>query len=265
MHIDVVPTAAEVGSAAAEDVVQALGRARAQARRPLIGWPVGRTPGPVVTALAAAAAAGRLDLHDAVFVGMDEYVEPAGESWQAVPTVLGHSCRGSAFREIVDPLNAVLPPGRRLAPESFWSPDPREPQDIETRIADAGGIELFLVALGATDGHVALNGPGSGRHSRTRVVRLPVSTRRDNLATFGSLHRLEDVPTHGVTVGLATITGAHRLCVLAFGSTKRTVAGVLLEAAAFDPRWPMTALVDHQQARVVLDTAACPGVPEPAA
>lgn len=262
MRIEIMPTAAEVGTAAAEDVVQALERARSAGRRPLVGWPVGRTPGPVVTALAAAAAAGRVDLHDAVFVGMDEYVEPVGDSWQAVPEALGHSCRGSARREIVGPLNAALPPGRRLGPEAFWSPDPGEPQEIETRIADAGGIELFLVALGATDGHIALNAPGSGRHSRTRVVRLPVSTRQDNLETFGSLHRLDDVPTHGVTVGLATITDAHRLCVLAFGSTKRAVAGILVEAAAFDPRWPMTAVVDHQQTHVILDTAACPSVSE---
>lgn len=260
MRIEVVPTAAEVGSAAAEDVVRALGQARSAGRRPLVGWPVRRTPGPVVAALAGAAAAGRVDLHDAIFVGMDEYVHPAGDSWQAIPSALGHSCRATALREIVGPLNAVLPPGRRLAPEAFWSPDPGDPEQIETLIADAGGVELFLVALGATDGHIALNGPGSGRHSRTRVVRLATSTRQDNLETFGSLHRLGDVPTHGVTVGLATITDAHRLCVLAFGDDKRTVAGVLVEATAFDPRWPMTAVVDHQQTHVILDTAACPSV-----
>lgn len=273
MRVDILPTAGAVGEAAADDVLRAIGAARAAGRRALIGWPVGRTPRPVVAALADRARAGRLDLHDVVFVLMDDYIEPVGPLrtgpgasgptvWRRIPTSAGHSCRGSAEREIVAPLAAALAPERRLDPAALWSPDPEAPAELETRVADAGGIDLFLVALGTSDGHVALNAPGSGRYSRTRVVRLPDSTRRDNLGTFASLRDLDDVPGHGVTVGLATISAAHRLCVLAHGPDKRPVASRLVAATGFDPQWPMTVVVDHPQARLVLDVAAAP-VPAP--
>lgn len=282
MRVDILPTAGAVGEAAADDVLRAIGAARAAGRRALVGWPVGRTPRPVVAALVDRARAGRLDLHDVVFVLMDDYIEPvdppgtgpgagpetgpgteAPTVWRRIPTSAGHSCRGSAEREIVAPLAAALAPECRLDPEALWSPDPEAPEELETRVADAGGIDLFLVALGTSDGHVALNAPGSGRYSRTRVVRLPVSTRRDNLGTFASLRDLDDVPSHGVTVGLATISAAHRLCVLAHGPDKRPVASRLVAATGFDARWPMTVVVDHPQARLVLDVAAAPA-PAPA-
>lgn len=265
--IDIRPSAAAVGAAAADAVLASLEAARRRGVRPLVGWPVGRTPRPVVDALRSHARAGRLDLHDVTFVLMDDYVElvedplePAGDTagpaWRRIAVGAPHSCRGTAEREIVEALNADLVPARRLPPDGLWSPDPRCPAAYDELLAAAGGVELFLVALGSGDGHIALNPPGTDRGSRTRVLEVADSTRAANLGTFPTLHALSDVPTHGVSVGLATITDARQLLVIAHGHGKRAVVAQLRAAAGFDPALPMTAVLDHRRVAFVFDVAA---------
>ena len=46
---------------------------------------------------------------------------------------------------------------------SGQSSAPADPEGYEQRLADAGGIDLFLLASGAGDGHVAFNPPGADR------------------------------------------------------------------------------------------------------
>src|SRR3954471_19513220 len=160
------------------------------ARRPaLLGCPGGRS---LVTTYRALARSGA-DLSATTIVMMDEYVP--------VPPATAHfSCRGFALREIAGPLG--------IPEENVWLPDPDDPPAFDERIAAAGGIDLFLLASGASDGHVAFLPPGSPLEGRTSVVELAETTRRDNLATFPAFPGLDDVPRHGVTVGLATIASA---------------------------------------------------------
>ena len=42
----------------------------------------------------------------------------------------------------------------------------------DRRIADAGGVDLFVVAIGGDDGHVVFNPPGTLCESYTRIVEL---------------------------------------------------------------------------------------------
>jgi glucosamine-6-phosphate deaminase len=195
----------------------------------LLGCPGGRS----LRTTYAALEPRRLDRLVAVL--MDEYVPvpPRGAHW---------SCARFAREEIG-------------APET-WLPDPDEPDAYEQRIAAAGGIDLFLLAAGASDGHVALNGPGSARDSRTRVVELAATTRRDNLVTFPEFDSLEEVPTHGVTVGLATIADARALRLVLHGSDKRDTAARLLALDRFDPTWPASIVHDHPDAQILVDRTA---------
>jgi len=55
----------------------------------------------------------------------------------------------------------------------------QECQDYETKIKDAGGIELFLCGIGS-DGHIAFNEPGSSFNSLTRIKTLTAQTVNDN-------------------------------------------------------------------------------------
>ena len=122
----------------------------------------------------------------------------------------------------------------------------------------AGGIDLFLLASGASDGHVAFVPPGSRRDGRTAVLAIAESTRRDNLATFPAFRSLDEVPREGVSVGLGTIAAARALRLVLHGAGKRAAAARLLALDGFDPSWPASVVHDHPDAEIWLDREAQP-------
>jgi glucosamine-6-phosphate deaminase len=207
----------------------------------LLGCPGGRSLRSTYRALAAA----RADLSRLVVVMMDEYVEDGSPA----PEAAHYSCRGFALREIAGPLG--------LAAESVWLPDPRDPDEYDARIATAGGIDLFLLASGASDGHVAFVPPGSPRDGRTALVELAEGTRRDNLATFPEFSSLEEVPHQGVSVGLGTISRlAHRVRLVLHGYGKREAARRVLALDRYDPDWPASIVHECADAEIWVDRAA---------
>lgn len=170
-------------------------------------------------------------LPETTVVMMDEYVP-------VPPTSAHHSCRGFAERE--------------LEAAEVWVPDPGDPASYDDRIAAAGGIDLFLLASGASDGHVAMLGPGAPRSGRTAVVELAESTRRDNLATFPEFRSLDEVPTRGVSVGLATISAARALRLVVHGPDKREAVERLLSIDRYDPCWPVSIVHGHADAQILV-------------
>ena len=75
----------------------------------------------------------------------------------------------------------------------------------DRRIEEAGGVDLFLAASGAGDGHVAFVAPGGDPDGGRSIPGSAEQTRRDNLATFPDFGTLDEVPRRGVSVGLGTI------------------------------------------------------------
>jgi glucosamine-6-phosphate deaminase len=114
-----------------------------------------------------------------------------------------------------------------------------------------GGIDLMLLGIGRT-GHVGFNEPGSSVMSRTRLVRLDSLTRRDAADAFNGE---ENVPTHGITMGIGSILEARRLILMAFGEhkagiVKRALEGELSESC------PASLLQRHENVSYVLDAPA---------
>jgi len=95
-------------------------------------------------------------------------------------------------------------------------------------------------------------GPGSPRDGRTSVVPLAESTRRDNLATFPEFESLGEVPTQGISVGLATIADARALRMVIHGEDKRAAIERLLSYDGFDPEWPASIVHDHDNAEILV-------------
>ena len=122
----------------------------------------------------------------------------------------------------------------------------------EQSIRDAGGIDLQLLGVG-TDGHIGFNEPGSALDSRTRPLELAPRTRQDNARFFGD--DVEQVPAHCLTQGIATILEADELLLLAFGDSKAEAIRQAVEGPVTE-RWPVTALLRHPHATVVVDRAA---------
>jgi glucosamine-6-phosphate deaminase len=225
--------AGELGASLANEILAAYAAAEGTF---LLGCPGGRSLRTTYGALAPRGA----DLLRLVVVMMDEYV--------GAPAEAHYSCRRFALHELAGPLG--------LREEQVWVPDVREPAAYDERIAAAGGIDLFLLASGASDGHVAFVPPGSARNGRTSVVALAETTRRDNLATFPDFVSLDEVPTHGVSVGLGTIEAAGALRLVLHGSSKRGAAARILALDAFDPAWPVSIVHEHADAEIWVDEAA---------
>jgi glucosamine-6-phosphate deaminase len=200
----------------------------------LLGCPGGRSLRSTYRALAA----HRRTLDRLVVVMMDEYV--------GAPADAHYSCTRFAHEEIAEPLGA----------REVWLPDADDPAAYDDRIAAAGGVDLFLLASGASDGHVAFVPPGSPREGRTSVIPLATSTRKDNLATFPAFGSLDDVPLHGVSVGLGTIGEARALRLVLHGAGKRAAVARLLALNSFDATWPASLVHDHPDAQVWIDKEA---------
>jgi glucosamine-6-phosphate deaminase len=203
----------------------------------LLGCPGGRSLRSTYGALAQRQA----ELSRCTIVMMDEYVPaPLPEEH--------HSCRGFARREICGPLG--------IPEERLWIPDAADAPAFDKQIECAGGVDVFLLASGASDGHVAFLPPGSPLDGRTGVVRLAESTRRDNLRTFPEFESVDDVPTHGVSVGLATISAARCVRLVLHGADKRDAAARVRSLDAFDRSWPVSIVHACRDAEIWIDRRA---------
>jgi glucosamine-6-phosphate deaminase len=248
----------EIGEDVADRLLERIQRARLAARRFLLGSPTGRSPKPVFAAMARRLGQHPQDLSHVIFVMMDEYLVPGREGLEYAPADAPWSCHHFVRVEIATKLNATLPDAQRVRDESFWFPDPRNPAEYDARIDAAGGIDFFLLASGASDGHVAFNPPGSARESRTRVIALSDETRRDNLKTFPTFGTLDAVPRHGISVGIDTIVRAREAMMIAWGEGKRLTVSRMQRADRYEADWPATLVHECAAAEVVCDRAAAP-------
>jgi glucosamine-6-phosphate deaminase len=234
--LSVFPTPDALGETVAERLIERVEQSRRTGRRFLLGCPTGRTPKPIYADLTRRG----VDFSSVVLVMMDEYLvdgqyAPASEPW---------SCHGFVRQHIAFPVADI------------WFPDPADPAAYDRQIADAGGIDFFLLASGVSDGHVAFNSPGSARDSITRVVSLSEQTRRDNLQTFPAFGRLANVPTHGVTVGIDTIARSREALMVVWGESKRLTLCRMRGASRYDSQWPATVIHECAKREIIADEQA---------
>ena len=255
----VFPSADAIGEDLSQRLLRRIELARLSGKRFLMGCPTGRTPRPVYGALARQLAETGQDISHLVLVMMDEYLLPADGGLQCAPADNPWSCHHFARVEIAERLNEGLPPAHRLPEKSIWFPDPRDPDAYDSRISDDGRIDFFILASGASDGHVAFNPPGSARESRTRVIRLSEETRRDNLLTFPAFGTLSSVPRHGISIGIDTIASAEEAVMIVWGAGKRLSLARMLRAERYEPEWPATVIHECAVREILSDTDAAAG------
>jgi glucosamine-6-phosphate deaminase len=124
--------------------------------------------------------------------------------------------------------------------------------EYEQQIADAGGIDLQILGIGA-DGHLAFNMPMSSLTSRTRLKTLTTKTRTDNARFFSG--DISQVPKHCLTQGLGTIMESRHAVMLGFGKNKAQAVAECVEGP-IAARWPASILQMHPHATVVVDEDA---------
>jgi glucosamine-6-phosphate deaminase len=254
---EIFATADDVGMRAAAVVAHGIAHAAEHGRSFVIGCPSGRSAMTTYAALAGEVERRGLDLSHVVIALMDEYVEKGPDGFRAVGADEPHSCVGFGIREIVEPLSAAAGDGKGIPFENLWFPDVDAPHEYDGRLAAIGGIDVFLLATGSSDGHIALNPASSDRASETRIVALEESTRRDNLSTFPTFTTIDDVPRFGVTVGIRTISElSASVIMVALGDQKSEAVRRIGQASEYDPSWPATVLSECRSPLFLIDRQA---------
>ena len=229
-------------------MVENLVREKQSAGLPcVLGLPTGSTPVSVYRELVRAHRERGLDFANVTTFNLDEYYPFRADELQSFRRFM----REHLFDQVnIRPENIHIPDGATAIGAAERACD-----DYELAIRRAGGIDLLLLGIGRT-GHIGFNEPGSPRQSRTRVVRLDPITRRDAGPNFFGE---ENVPNHGVTIGIGTILEARKVVLMAFGEHKAEVLRRALESPA-DEAMPASLLQLHPSCSFVIDEPAANGL-----
>lgn len=221
------------------DEVEALLRARAaEGKMAVLGLATGSTPLPFYAELIRRHREEGLSFANVKSFNLDEY-EGLGrehersywaEMWQ------------NLFDHVdVKPENVAVPP-------SIFEEGAEASAEYEAAIAEAGGIDWQLLGIGG-EGHIGFNEKGSPVDSRTRRVTLARKTIIDAGPSFGGG---EKVPTHALTMGVATILEAKRVVLFARGNSKREIVHRAM-AGEVGPEVPASFLQNHGNVGWFLD------------
>ena len=144
----------------------------------------------------------------------------------------------------IDMRHTYLPDGQASSIEE-------ECRRYEALIDRIGPIHLQILGLG-TNGHIGFNEPGTPEDSLTHCVELDESTRNNNSRFFSSL---EEVPTHAITMGIASILKSDKILLLASGKKKGEAVKRLLEKQP-NAGFPASFLWKHDDVTLIVDRDA---------
>ena len=243
MRLIIENTAAEASRWAAEHVAERINAKAAVSGKPFVlGLPTGSTPLGMYAELIKLNKAGKVSFANVITFNMDEYVGLPEEHPESY-----HSFMWNNFFSHIDIKrdNVNILNGNAADLQA-------ECDDYERRIAEAGGIDLFIGGVGE-DGHLAFNEHYSSLDSRTRVKTLTEDTIIVNSRFFGG--DVTKVPKLALTVGVGTVCSANEVMVLALGHKKARAVQQCVEGA-LSHAWTITALQTHPKGVLVCDEPA---------
>jgi glucosamine-6-phosphate deaminase len=122
----------------------------------------------------------------------------------------------------------------------------------EDAIADAGGIDLQILGIGA-NGHIGFNEPANGLCATTHIAELEEESRQANAQRFGG--DWTAVPARALSMGMSTILGAREIVLIATGEEKADAVYGLIEGL-ITTQLPASILQVHHRATVMVDREA---------
>lgn len=243
MRLIIEPDYDQVSAWAANYVARRINNANPTPEHPFVlGCPTGSSPLGMYRRLIELNKAGKVSFRNVVTFNMDEYCnlpEDHPESY--------HSFMWNNFFSHIDirPENVNILNGN--------APDlERECAQYEQRIADAGGIDLFMGGVGP-DGHIAFNEPGSSLSSRTRQKTLTQDTIIANSRFFDN--DINKVPKTALTVGVGTIMDAREVMIIVNGYKKAPALRNAVEGG-ISHMCTLSALQMHPHAIIIADEDA---------
>jgi 6-phosphogluconolactonase/glucosamine-6-phosphate isomerase/deaminase len=186
--------------------------------------------------------AGGLDFSEARFAELDE--------WLDIPPDTPGSC--TSFMRNNFFFRAKIREEQICLFDPLTENPVEECRRMEEQIDRWGGIDYLLLGMGM-NGHLALNEPGAGFTEGARAVALSSTTLEVAPKYFPA-----GMPpiTRGITLGIANILAARRIQLLVSGAHKQKIVRRLRAAAEPSPALPASALLDADQAELLLDKAA---------
>lgn len=216
----------------------------------VLGLATGSTPIGMYRELTRMVERGELSLQQVVTFNLDEYIGLAPDHPQSYHYYMHHH-----FFSHVD-----IPAGQIHLP--YVEKGAAQEEDCEAceaydrMIEEHGGIDLQVLGIGR-NGHIGFNEPSISLEVGTHIVTLTEETRQANARFF---QRIEEVPTHAVTMGVGSIMKAERILLLASGSDKKEVLARLY-AEGVRTELPASLLHVHQDVTVIADREAAAWLP----
>lgn len=227
----------------ASDVAELIRNRAVEGKSVVLGLATGATPLPFYAELIRLHKEEGLSFTNVISFNLDEYCGLDRDH----PESYWHFMHTNLFNHIdIKPENVNLPSGMLNDADI-----PAHCAAYEQKIKDCGGIDLQILGIGRT-GHIGFNEPGSDDTTITRQVHLDELTRSDAAPAFGGI---DNVPTTAITMGVATIMGARKIALMAWGEkkaeiVKKAVQGpVTIEVAA-------SYLQNHPDTVFILDKEA---------
>jgi glucosamine-6-phosphate deaminase len=177
---------------------------------------------------------------------LDEYIGLNPENVNSY-----HHYMNQALFKYIDICNKNI-----FIPNGLASNIEQECKEYEETMMAHGGIDVQLLGIGA-NGHIGFNEPGTPFLSNTHVVELAPSTRKANARFFDSM---KDVPTHAITMGIASIMTSKEILLLVSGEEKNAALKRLLTEEEPDESFPASILRKHPHVTIIADQKALKGV-----
>lgn len=182
--------------------------------------------------------ASDLDFSDKTSINLDEYVGLNGDNEQSYRYFMNkHLFNEKPFKD------TFVPNGKA---EDLEAECKRYDEVIATH-----PIDIQVLGIGQ-NGHIGFNEPGTPFDVTTQVVELTESTINANKRYF---EKVEDVPTHALSMGIGSIMKSKKIILMAFGATKaEAIKGMLDGEITTD--LPASVLQNHQDVVVIIDEEA---------
>ena len=207
----------------------------------VLGLATGSTPLPIYRELIAMWHRGVIDFGSVTTYNLDEYVGLGPD----------HPCSYRRFMQENLFSHINVPQSNIHIPNGLAQDVDAECAAYDAAIAAAGRLDLQLLGLGA-NGHIGFNEPAAVFTTHSYCVKLTEQTLKDNRRFF------EDgapMPTHALTMGIASIMQAKRIVLVATGKNKAAAVRAMIEGPV-DPMVPASILQMHRHATILLDADA---------
>lgn len=220
----------------------------------VLGCPGGRSLKKTYYYLGILSFKHKISLDKLTLVMMDEYVLKKNNKFFLVNPQNHYSCVRFANNIIKKLLNYKKNKSNCLKGENILFPSVEKPDNYDKVIRDLGGIDIFLLASGSSDGHVAFNNAYSSINQKTHITKLSMSTRTDNMKTFPQFNNLNEVPKFGLTVGLKTIFSLSKTAILVLaGKEKKQAFKKISSLKKFDKSWPASIIYKCKNNKIYID------------